>query len=134
MLAYDYEEQHKGQNVTRRLLLLSLIFVGLTGCERYNNERAKLILSKGWVGPTQRMDPPPLYCYQTIGYPECYSEPLPGQGPRLISAYYPKPPEPIKYCPPKITSQPIMEDEIEFSETIFEPVPIAGPVQITPLS
>lgn len=120
--------------MARRLLLLSLILVGLTGCERYNNERAKLILSKGWVGPTQRMDPPPLYCYQTIGYPDCYQAPLPGQQSRLISAYLPKPPEPIKYCPSQEPAQPNIEEELSFEETIIEPLPTAGPVQINPLS
>ncbi len=120
--------------MARRLLSLSLILVSLTGCERYNNERAKLILSKGWVGPTQRMDPPPLYCYKTIGYPDCYPEPLPGQQLRLISAYYQKPPEPVKYCPPKGTSQPIIEEEFSFEESVIEPFPTTGPIKITPLS
>ena len=77
------------------------------------------------------MTPPPLYCYRTIGQPQCYNHPQQGQVARLISAYHP---QPVKFCKSE-TQTTFMEDYVlEYSEAdIFEPFPTAGPIQITPL-
>ena len=37
------------------------------------------------------VEPAPVYCYQTLGDPDCYAQPAPGDYNRLIGYYGPPP-------------------------------------------
>jgi hypothetical protein len=41
------------------------------------------ILSAGWLEEDQPQPVTPLYCYDTIGAPDCHAEPIVGEGGRL---------------------------------------------------
>lgn len=51
------------------------------------------ILRHGWTDATKRKAPkdPPLYCYGTIGQPDCYRSPRPGQATRMVGYMGPPP-------------------------------------------
>jgi hypothetical protein len=42
-------------------------------------------------GPRYQVTGPPVYCYATIGDPDCYAVPVPGWEHRLIAHYGPRP-------------------------------------------
>ncbi|MBW8308452.1 MAG: hypothetical protein K0M45_02225 [Candidatus Paracaedibacteraceae bacterium] len=49
------------------------------------------LVKNGWADqPCQQKDPPPLYCYNTLGHKVCHSAPLEDQT-RLQSYYGPRP-------------------------------------------
>lgn len=41
------------------------------------------ILSAGWLDDDEPQPVTPLYCYETIGAPDCHAKPLVGEGGRL---------------------------------------------------
>jgi hypothetical protein len=70
-----------------------LLTVGsFCGCS--SEKRANAILENGWVGPTTtaleaQKKLKPLFCYRTIGDPECFSNEQKGSEDRLIGFYMP---------------------------------------------
>ncbi|MGL6187956.1 MAG: hypothetical protein ACRC12_02795 [Holosporales bacterium] len=70
-----------------------LLTVGsFSGCS--SERRANAILQNGWVGPTTtaleaQKKLKPLFCYRTIGDPECFSKAQKGSEDRLIGFYMP---------------------------------------------
>lgn len=79
----------------KRLTFLSGVIAStlwLTACS--SQERAEQALSLGWVGPTSaalanQTNVKPLYCYSTLGAPECYEAKKPEWEHRLIHFYEP---------------------------------------------
>jgi hypothetical protein len=42
------------------------------------------------IGPRYHVTVPPVYCYSTLGDPECYALPIPGWETRLIAQVGPR--------------------------------------------
>ena len=49
------------------------------------------ILSQAFMAPELVERPRRLYCYRTLGEPDCHLQPLPGEDSRLIEFYGPPP-------------------------------------------
>ncbi|MGB0935654.1 MAG: hypothetical protein ACPGXY_06295 [Alphaproteobacteria bacterium] len=74
-------------NLTILIITLPLL---LSGCKKYLNEdylTSEEIHEYGWAGKSPAHRPKRLYCYETIGGPDCYRDPQPGREERLINAY-----------------------------------------------
>lgn len=64
-----------------RLVLVVAFALFVAACARFPgappNEDG--VLSYDWIPADPRPAPPPLYCYMTLGRPECYATPVPGR-------------------------------------------------------
>ena len=72
-----------------RLVLAGLVVAGCTEpvTERVGVNEA-FILKKGWFSArTNAPAPPTLWCYRTLGVPDCYDRPQPGRAEQLLGAY-----------------------------------------------
>ena len=74
---------------------VTLILIGCDGSGFSSSER---IISSGWAGVSNEdaEGQAPLYCYKTIGSPDCYTTPDPSRRAQLVSVY-----------PAKNTARPI---------------------------
>ena len=79
-------------------------------------------------------DPPlePLYCYNTLGDPECFAVPQRGQAKRMLNYYGPAPAGPPAWRPPAplpeyADAPPIPEDGLQQSTAMPTSAPIAAP-------
>lgn len=65
------------------------ICVILVGCSGKGLRRAENILESGWarVETEDSTNEPPLYCYRTLGYVECYETPDHTRRDQLVSKY-----------------------------------------------
>ena len=82
--------------MTNRALaaLASVAAVGLllAACDpgalvRNNNTET---LEAGFMKHSDVPPPPPTFCYQTLANADCYSDPVHGQGERLVESYPPR--------------------------------------------
>jgi hypothetical protein len=73
----------------------------------------------------------PVYCYQTLGTPDCYAEPIAQFRPSLINFYGPAP---QKYDPPEPLEmqEPQAPPKIERYVRDAEPVPGSEPRRASP--
>lgn len=85
--------------LTGRIGLVCACTFMLAGCENLFAEKAPSfseVIGAGWLSPDEDIDalslPDPLYCYGTIGREDCYVEPQPDEGGRLVGYTGPKPP------------------------------------------
>ncbi|MEH6755600.1 MAG: hypothetical protein V7788_15720 [Alphaproteobacteria bacterium] len=66
------------------LLAAALILAACANPFGDNAPSFEEILSAGWLGAEDKRVPvDPVYCYVTIGAPDCHAEPLAGEGGRL---------------------------------------------------
>jgi len=91
---------------------------GLSGCSAINDWRATQIYTAGYLKALPEKAPPPLYCYETLGQPMCYPEPIPGAEDRLIDYYMGPPP-----CSKRLAERSAQENQI----TVGEGQPYPGP-------
>jgi hypothetical protein len=71
-------------------LVLIFFSLGMGGCFNGQGLRsAEYLQSYGWagVGAEDSDSEPPLYCYKTLGVPDCYDHPQPNQENRLVTPY-----------------------------------------------
>ena len=70
----------------------------LIGCDGSGLSSSERIISSGWAGVSNEDSEgqAPLYCYKTIGEPDCYLTPDPKRSAQLVSVY-----------PAKNTARPI---------------------------
>lgn len=82
-----------------RLIIICTSIVTLANCSQLAIESANQMkklsdaISKSLtesIAPTNSKPEEPLYCYKTLGTPDCYDKPLPGQQDRLIAYYGPR--------------------------------------------
>lgn len=69
----------------RRWLLLGATLL-VSACANPWSEYAEdfdEFLSAGWLDDPAPLSAPPVYCYVTIGAPDCYTTPQNGEGSRL---------------------------------------------------
>ena len=65
----------------------SLTFV-LSGCTDGGSLRtSSSIIGEGWAAPPEPYDPPALYCYSTLGAPDCHAVPLANAQTRVKGSY-----------------------------------------------
>lgn len=74
-----------------------LLLVALGGCADALYEHVGMteeaVLKRGqFVKAAPQADPEPLYCYRSLGRPDCYARPQPGRAEQLIGSYEPAPP------------------------------------------
>lgn len=84
----------------------------LEGCQHGSSLVSTTYLTgRGWAQAAEPYQPAPLYCYQTLGHPVCYKEPLTTQGAqeRFIEGYQPPsvPPVSTPQQAPLITSSSV---------------------------
>jgi hypothetical protein len=74
-----------------RVVVLVALAGLLAGCGRWYGAPPTEtgILSYDWVKPDKRPAPDPLYCYETIGRPDCFASPEAGRA--LLGHYGPTP-------------------------------------------
>jgi hypothetical protein len=77
---------------SRALILLALASLG--GCADALYERVGMteeaVLKRGqFVRAAPQAEPEPLYCYRSLGKPDCYATPQPGRADLLIGSYGP---------------------------------------------
>jgi len=111
-------------------LTLIIALVGLGGCNAINDWRATQVYTSGYLKALPEKAPPPLYCYETLGTPMCYPEPLPGAEDRLIDYYEGPPP-----CPKRQPQRPPQPHHQSDSEGVPYPGPRYpdSPIVIKPL-
>ncbi|MGE0746520.1 MAG: hypothetical protein AB7K86_14790 [Rhodospirillales bacterium] len=73
-----------------------LLLVALGGCADALYEHVGMteeaVLKRGqFVKAAPQPDLDPVYCYRTIGAPDCYARPQPGRAEQLIGSYGPAP-------------------------------------------
>lgn len=95
MQLFTINEIGQKMTKTRGLLTVGIIFLMglLAGCNPFMPFRpdSQALVKKGWAKyPLGQADPEPIYCYNTLGYTDCYSAPLDDQS-RLSGYYGPKP-------------------------------------------
>ncbi|MCX7338362.1 MAG: hypothetical protein NTX76_03655 [Alphaproteobacteria bacterium] len=68
-----------------RMLLVTMM-MALSACNPFWPAKpdSEKIVKSGWAEKGQAYDPPPLYCYKTLGDPVCYAYPLEGGESRLV--------------------------------------------------
>lgn len=109
----------------KKFFLIGCVLVPLCGC--FKNEgisSAENVLSRDWANVDKEdiEDEPQIYCYRTIGYTECYREPIPRLASRLISTHPPK--NPNQKGNPSISYR--------FDEVIIEPIEKVTPPKAPP--
>ena len=75
-----------------RIAAMALATLALSACQGLQIDDNHLT-SRDWApsGPKRQAEPAAAWCYKTIGRPDCYHAPLPGQEYRLASSG-PRPP------------------------------------------
>ncbi len=81
-----------------RLALLALATLTMTACGAMQKTDSELT-ARGWAerGEKRQADPAAIWCYRTLGRPDCSTTPLPDQAYRLIEdGVQPPPAAPIE--------------------------------------
>ena len=71
----------------RRLAALLVVLWGVSACEQTTGNVAPLVNGAEMTSVMNSEEPMVLlYCYPTLGQPDCYAEPLPGRPARYALA------------------------------------------------
>jgi hypothetical protein len=82
-----------------KLFFCVLSVLSVSGCKRFNTpERAEELITMGWAGPGPVQHPQSVYCYETLGAPECYKNPRPDMERQLIG-FFDRKPKPAVIAP-----------------------------------
>lgn len=107
-----------------------VLLLTLAACESPGNGEAR-ILARDWLRAEIRPNPAPLYCYGTLGRPDCHEAPIPQEQNRL-KGYYGPPPLAVPPATILVVTETGLLDPTVARPPSVEPM-IAIPAAPTPL-
>lgn len=99
------------------LLLPALLAVA--GCARTEGET----LARDWIKPDLQTARAPLYCYSTIGRPDCHANPIAEEEGRLKGYYGPSP----MLAATPLAIAPVVVAPVVVAPVVAAPVVVSGP-------
>lgn len=89
-------KNHRSQGRLARLWLAPAAIVALGACAAEPQSAYQPTESQRWyadrLGPRYQVTVPAVYCYSTLGKPDCYAAPVSGWERRLVAYRGPRPP------------------------------------------